>query len=324
MNDREGEEKEGCEVVNFIWQTKDGDETTFQSEFLIKVVFRNVKCCHHFDGRRFEKVLDNSLILYCDDSRETDEDFKQYIYKFIVNRFNFSLFHFSNENLHHNAFYYSSAKRVFRNYYDRRIEKVHKNVTFLPLGFKSGFFNDSFDFEDIVSDRNLQSKRYDFCFIGQIKSDRKEIHDWICERVPKERSFIHLISRWSCSSSLSPEGCVEIYKKTRFVPCPMGSINADSFRIAESLEWGAIPIIRSYPNSPLGPDAGDEGGLDYHNKVWGEDSPIPVVSSTSSWEEGLENFRKMTYEEYKKLAHTVFQWYSKFRKEGQTIEKVVL
>jgi len=302
------------EVVNFIWQTRDGEESTFHNEFLINVVFKGLKCHHYFEGRRFKTVLNNSLILYTEDTRETDKDFKQYLYQFIRRRFNFSLFHLSNEYLHHNSFYYSWAKRVFRHYYDKRIETTHKNVTFLPLGFKSGFFNESFNQDTLKQD--IAEKVYDFCFIGQLKSDREEIYNWICQKVPKERGFTHITRQWTCPSALTQKQCIEVYRKTKFVPCPMGNINGDTFRISESLEWGAVPIIRSYKNSPLGPDAGE--GIEYHTKTWGDDSPIPVVDT---WEEGLEKFRIMSDEDYKKLHDKIFRWYEVFRSEGRQVIK---
>ena len=53
-----------------------------------------------------------------------------------------------------------------------------------------------------------------------------------------------------------------------FSPCPMGNVHLDSFRVYESLEMGAIPIVEKRP------------WLDYFGGLLG-DHPLPAVTSWS-------------------------------------------
>jgi hypothetical protein len=209
--------------------------------------------------------------------------FNNYLNKFVELGYTFYLLHFSNENLSHNCDYYSKAKHVFRNYYDSNIN--HENVTFIPLGVKTGFIN--------KNENSLETKEYEFTFIGQPKSDRQELLS-VMENM--ENVFIHKTNSWNCSTSLTQDECISIYNKTKFVPCPMGWVHPDSFRLMESLESGSIPILKNYNN------------LEYFTKVWG-DSPLPVVNS---WDE-ITNYYKMNEEDYVKLHTNVFNWYKEFK-----------
>ena len=111
-----------------------------------------------------------------------------------------------------------------------------------------------------------------------------------------ENVFIHKTNSWNCSTSLTQDECISIYRKTKFVPCPMGWVHPDSFRIMECLESGSIPILKNYNN------------LEYFTKVWG-DSPLPVVNS---WDE-ITNYYKMNEEDFLKLKTLVFNWYKEFK-----------
>jgi len=269
--------------LNLIWQTFNGDQTTFEFEYTTEVLFKNIEHNKIFDDGQLSTVLDNSVIIYSNNSNNISDDFNNYLNKFVELGYTFYLLHFSNENLSHNCDYYSKAKHVFRNYYDSNIN--HENVTFIPLGIKTGFIN--------KNENSLETKEYEFTFIGQPKSDRQELLS-VMENM--ENVFIHKTNSWNCSTSLTQDECISIYNKTKFVPCPMGWVHPDSFRLMESLESGSIPILKNYNN------------LEYFTKVWG-DSPLPVVNS---WDE-ITNYYKMNEEDYVKLHTNVFNWYKEFK-----------
>jgi hypothetical protein len=113
-----------------------------------------------------------------------------------------------------------------------------------------------------------------------------------------ENVFIHKTNSWNCSKSLTQDECISIYSKTKFVPCPMGWVHPDSFRLMESLESGSIPILKNYNN------------LEYFTKVWGESS-IPVVNS---WDE-IKMYYNMNTDDYNELYNKVFNWYSEFKSQ---------
>ena len=269
--------------LNLIWQTFNGDQTNFEFEYTTEVLFKNIEHNKIFDDGQLSTVLDNSVIIYSNNSNNISDDFNNYLNKFVELGYTFYLLHFSNENLGHNCDYYSKANHVFRNYYDSNI--ITQNITFIPLGVKTGFIN--------KNENSLDTKEYEFVFIGQPKSDRQEL---LSVMESMENVFIHKTNSWNCSTSLTQDECISIYRKTKFVPCPMGWVHPDSFRIMECLESGSIPILKNYNN------------LEYFTKVWG-DSPLPVVNS---WDE-ITNYYKMNEEDFLKLKTLVFNWYKEFK-----------
>ncbi len=269
------------EKINLIWQTSDGDQTNFELEYTTGILFKNFEVEKYFDNGKLDLVLDNSVIIYSNNSNDVSDEFKNYLNKFIEKNYTFYLLHWSNENLGHNTEYYQKANHVFRPYFDEKIKE--DNVTFIPLGVKSGFLSE----ESI-----MKEKVYTFAFIGQPKSDREEV----INIVKKFDGFVHTTNQWNCPTSIDQNSCKEIYSKTKFIPCPMGWVNPDSYRIMESLESGSIPVVKNYNN------------LSYFRKVWGF-NPIPVVNS---WDE-LSTLNSISDDEYKLLYNTVFNWYNEFK-----------
>jgi hypothetical protein len=269
--------------INLIWQTFNGDQTTFELDYTTKFLFKDFQQNKIFDDGRLSTVLNNSLIIYSNNSNNISEEFNRYLDKFVEAGYTFYLLHFSNENLEHNCDYYSKANHVFRNYYDPKIN--NNNVTFIPLGVKSGFIKND--------DKTFKEKKYEFSFIGQPKSDRQGLLS-LMEKM--ENVFIHKTNSWNCATSLTQDECISIYEKTKFVPCPMGWVHPDSFRLMECLESGSIPILKNYNN------------LEYFTKVWG-DSPLPVVNS---WDEIIDYYN-MDNDKYNELYKTVFNWYLIFK-----------
>jgi hypothetical protein len=283
--------------LNLIWQTQNGDQTSFEQEYILEVLFNEIQHEKIFDNGSLNTVIDNSVIIYSNNSGGVSDDFLNYLNKFKDNNFKFYLLHLSNEGLSHNFEYYKLANHVIRNYYWSDVNL--DNCLFIPLGFKSGFYNQNQTY------RTLNDKKYDFCFIGQPKSDR---NDLITVLNNLGSSFIHTTNQWNCPTSLSQMECKEVYKDTKFVPCPMGWVHPDSFRIMEVLESGSIPVLKTYNN------------LEYFTKVWG-DSPLPTVDQ---WDE-LSKLSNMDNENYKKMYQEVIQWYDGFKLElSKKIKNIVL
>jgi hypothetical protein len=189
----------------------------------------------------------------------------------------FYLYHLSNENLNHDFWYYAKAKHVFRTYADHRICDK-KNITIVPLGFQTGFKNYS-------NNINLKCRKYSFAFIGQVKSDRKLLLKNL-ESVPN--TFIHITKQWNCPTALNTYETCNIYSNTYLIPCPKGWIHADTFRICEALECGAIPILKKY---------------DSYSYEWlGENHPIPMLDD---W----DDIQKLSLN-IPKLQKDCYEWYS--------------
>jgi hypothetical protein len=138
---------------------------------------------------------------------------------------------------------------------------------------------------------NLSDKRDILVtFIGQVKSDRHILVDTISDIHNK---FLHLTTQWNCPTGLSSDIVIEIYKRTIFIPCPMGWINPDSLRLFEALEWGCIPITKKY------------NGTDYFKYIFGE-HPLPLVNE---WTEVKDLMDKMNNENLDNTIMTINKWY---------------
>lgn len=270
------------ESINLIWQTNPEDQTIFEVEYATEVLFKNFSTNKFFDYDSLSIVMDNSVIIYSNNLSDVNDDFKNYLKRFIEKGFKFYLLHWSNENLSNNFDYYTMANHVFRPYFDNNIKL--ENVTFIPLGFKTGFLSKEITRKDKV---------YNFSFIGQPKSDKDEL----ISVIKNYNSYLHLTNQSNCPTSLKTEECTIIYGNSKFVPCPMDWVNPDSYRIMEALESGSIPILKNYSS------------LEYFKNVWGI-NPLPIVNN---WDE-IEFFNKMSDEEYNVLYDTVHFWYQNFKK----------
>lgn len=243
--------------LNLIWQTKKGIETEFEFEHITEVLFKDFDTNYIFDEGSLSTVMNNAVIIYSNDTKNVSPKFLNYLDKFIDQNFNLYLVHLSNENLNHNCWYYGKANYVFRNYYSPLIE--NPNVLFIPLGFKSGFLRRN----ELLNDCN--DRNFGAVFIGQPKGERFEL---VQEIKKLKNYYLHETKVFNCVTNLSQVECIEIYQHTRFVPCPAGNINPDTFRVCESLEWGCIPIVKLVD------------GKDYFRNIFG-DHPFRIVSDWS-------------------------------------------
>lgn len=271
------------EKINLIWQTREGDETNFELEYIQNILFKNFEKNIIIDNKRYSTVLNDSVIIYSNNKPNADEDFLNYLKKFREQGFNFYLLHLSNETPGHNCGYYEIANHVFRPLYIDGMES--ENITFLPVGHKSGFGS--------IENSKTLVKDITFSFIGQPKSDRNELLS-VLERF--DSKFIYKTNSWNCQTSMSVSDCKRIYNRTKFVPCPMGWEHFDSYRIWECLESKSIPILKRYNN------------LNYFEKNW-EKSPLPVIDS---WEQ-ISMFENLSDEDYGILFEKVHQWFDEFK-----------
>lgn len=263
-----------------IWQTIQGDQTEFEFEWITKDLLAHVQPQEwHFDCGTYTTIRDNALIIYSSNARTASAEFLSYLDKYTSKGYTFFLLHLSDENLSHDCSYYHLAKHVFRNYWNAHMA-YPSNVTVIPLGYKSGFRNPN---RILFGDRSIPT-----CFIGQVKRGREELVKALY-KIPN--AFIHTTTRWNCSTALSPSEVARIYLITKFVPCPRGWIHADSFRICEALEWGAVPVLKE----------GDCIG-------W-EHCPFPVVKE---WDELID----LSYQlDFAAVQSTCYQWYVQYKQK---------
>jgi hypothetical protein len=257
----------------------------FEYEFFVKDLLSDYDVDVHFIYDKLDLFIEDAIIIYSSDEYELNPKLKEYFNTYKEKNISFNLYHISNEQLNHNCSYYDWAKNVFRNYYDASINK--ENVITLPLGYKGGFFNKNQDY------LLFEDKEYDFCFVGQLKNDRFELVDVIRTF---EKNFVHLTHQWDCPTSINSKDLFKIYSKTFLIPCPMGNVNQDTFRICEVLESGSIPVIRQYSNN------------EYFKNIFG-DHPIPVVKSWSELNELSQIIKNNPNQKIKEIN----EWYVNFK-----------
>ena len=282
-------------MVNLIWQTRQTgnknpytDETYSQFEFITEVIFKNIKHENHFDNKKYSIFLENAIIIYSSFSNHLEDDIAKYLKKYDSMNIKYSLFHLSNENSYVNGLhcdYYDNTEHVFKFYYDKTIKK--SNVTTFPLGYISGYINREKNI-NLSKDRDITTS-----FIGQVKSDRQLLVNNLLEMDELNNNFVYLTDKWNPTNGLSFNKVIEIFKRTLFVPCPMGWQNPESCRLYEALEWGCIPIIKRY------------NGEDYYKNILG-DHPIPVVNE---WDEINSLIQELKSEDLDKLIKKINNWY---------------
>lgn len=274
----------GTGVIPLIWQTPPGMYSEFEFEWITEVLFAGIAQERIMDCGSLQTVRDGAVIIYSCNQPAVGDPFLRYLDRYAESGCRFLLLHLSNENLNHDGSYYAQARRVFRNYFDPSI--TAPNVTYLPLGFQSGFLNRA------GSVPGPAERLHDAAFIGQPKNDRVELIQ-VVSTLP--RHFLHVTKAWACQTSLSPAEVSRVYASTRYVPCPKGWIHEDSFRICEALEWGAVPVLRRY------------GPVDFFSKTL-PGHPFPVIES---WED-LPGMVAST--DYERLFSESRRWYSDFRR----------
>lgn len=272
------------DVSKIIWQTPAGIATDFEEEYLTQVLFKYINADSCFDNAGLLVKQDNSVVVYSSNAKHISHAFKKYL----LSVKNFILCHLSNESLNHKSEYYKYANAVLRSYFDPL--KIAANVFFIPLGFKSGFHN------KIQNKINLSDRNYNWAFAGQLKNHRKQMLEGM-KNIPSD--FIYITSRWNAHDQLSVNEIIEIYKHTIFIPCPFGSVNPDSFRIMEALEYGCIPVVVKYK------------GIDYYKYIFG-DHPF-IIGNT--WVDAIQQMNQLL--DKKNVLQTkteiVQEWYIKFK-----------
>jgi hypothetical protein len=270
-------------TIKLIWQTSGGAATDFEFEWITKDLYSKVNQEHIMDCGSLQTVCDGATIIYSTNRSNVDDSFLEYLNKFTEAGYKFNLLHLSNEDLNHDDSYYSKAQNVIRNYYGENFKA--SNITFIPLGYQSGYKN----YNDKISP--VSERTIPVVFIGQPKSDR---HDLIESLHKIQDSMVYTINGWKCSTSLSQESVSKIYSKTKYVPCPRGWVHIDSFRIFEALEWGAVPVLKNYPEKLGWIDGGH---------------PLPVVNEWSDLSDLIANTN------YESLQTKCQDWYKSIKND---------
>lgn len=265
-------------------------ESTF--DYLLKDVEYNKKNITD-DPKTFNN---KTIIIYS----SMNEHIPKNIYNLIKNiNCEYMLFHMSNEwpwvyypkiknfpnTLNVTRDKYGNAKHVFRNYWNPLFDC--DVVTHLPIFWQNGFLNNSHATEN--------TKTYKTAFIGSMKNDRPKMIR-IMEKMGN--SYIHKTSGWLTDDIITVDEQVKVYSKTVLCPCPMGGSHPEVFRLCEILESKSIPVIVEYFD------------FEYHNRIYGYDSPIPKIKQ---WEDLPKVYNNILKQGIHKVQQRIDCWYQDFK-----------
>lgn len=117
----------------------------------------------------------------------------------------------------------------------------------------------------------------DWSFVGQITHSRRvECVDAI--QHVSQKGFLHLTDGFARTEpkdgGMPREEYAQIMLRSKMVLCPSGPCTPDTFRFAEALECGCIPIVDNRTQNPTYPTG-------YWDYIFGEHKPFPVVNEWS-------------------------------------------
>lgn len=228
--------------LTFLWQ----NNTFFERDW-IPDIFGSVAGEQIYDGEH-RVVLDNCLLIDFFIRDHPRDYYAQFRGK------NAWLFHLSDETYDGDYEIYRNFRGVFRNYWSSIFNP--RRVMQLPLGYTNGFTHEA-------SEPGIDQRRYIWSFLGNVgKSSRPEMIEAL---QPFKPSYLYTAEQ-SCIQPIGRSEYQRILRNSIFVPCSMGNLNLDSFRVYEALECGAIPILEKRPT------------LDYFAKLLGA-HPLPTFSN---------------------------------------------
>ena len=116
-------------------------------------------------------------------------------------------------------------------------------------------------------------KKYTWSFIGQVQNPHRDACVEVLKTLPD--GFLHIAPMFGGQEGgIEYQEYLDICCQSKYVICPSGSMTADTFRLYEAIECGAIPITDA--RSPR--DAAD---FNY----WDEVYPMSGLMTVSNWDE---------------------------------------
>lgn len=208
------------------------------------------------------------------------------------------LYHISDEFLDAGAELYRDCDLVIRNGSALFSGCEGINLLLLPLGYGTGFENSG--------GMGLPASQRQHCvaFMGKMKHERKNEMLPALQCLPGTQ-YVRETRNWADSLSNFNEASTSIYRQAVFVPCPKGNWNPECNRLYDALEWGCIPLIRNYNDTPY-----QDG---YHRKLLGF-HPLPEFDT---WQELAAFARELLAraEELDALQEQVFLWWQGYKED---------
>lgn len=142
----------------------------------------------------------------------------------------------------------------------------------------------------------LKERTYDMFFSGQITHKRRqECFENIKNYLERPGAEGFVLKTDGFAKGLEPDVYMDYMCSTRTVPCPSGPVCAESFRLYEALEAGAIPI---------GDNISATGDYDYWYYLF-PDAPFPTINDYSD----LPGYIEDQLDGFQAKANRIFAWW---------------
>ena len=185
---------------------------------------------------------------------------------------------------------YNNCKHVWRTFgLPRHFQS--KNVTCIPIGYKSGLF---------YKKKDVTERKYLWSFMGTVHGSSR--FDLINKHKKLEPNFIKKTKSFGSNESLAPEEYYKILNESTFVLVPHGYLHPESYRLYEGLECGCIPIIENPHN--------------FYNHFLLEHPLITI----NLWKESLETINDLykNKEKLKDKSKEINNWWNEYKLNLQT------
>ncbi len=272
--------------LTLIWQYR-----LFSERDWIREVFRPIAGKDVYDEEH-RVVLDDCLVIDSWLHAQSLSYFEQFRGK------NAWLLHLCDETYEGGYEVYDCFRGVFRCYWSNIFHP--RLVMQIPLGYSAGI--------QASSDQLTAAQRpYLWSFLGRAEaSSRPEMMKGLLPITP------HLLHNTAIGTAkrLEKASYQEILRQSVFIPCPMGNVNLECYRVYEALQSGSIPIVEKRPS------------LDYFKKLLGP-HPLPTFTTWNEAGQFLHRIRG-DHEAQDQLIAACSQWWSDFKKNLSTrIEQFV-
>ena len=174
------------------------------------------------------------------------------------------------------SFLYEESDYLFKNYFFPS-QLAYSHVTFIPLGYKSGYWNQEEKHvgqrrnwmlemmeEEEAQDhgRGRGRRKFRWNFVGNVYSsesrlDMMEAIDSLGADFSRD-AHMNLTTMWNdFSRGMATRSYRDLLLRSDFTLCPGGG-NVETYRVSEALEAGSIPVLESsiafehiYPGHPF-------------------------------------------------------------------------
>ncbi|MFT4115539.1 hypothetical protein [Bradyrhizobium sp.] len=245
---------------NIIWQVDPDDLTScIERDWFAEITADipvDTKVVDYAGAPRLACVLPRSIACISSPNQTSQDDLVAYLRRLprpLV------VYHMSDEFIEVGQAFHEHCDLIIRNgsaIFDER----HPRLMQIPLGYASGFRNMSEQFPD------AGSRKISFSFMGSMKHERSTQMLPAMTTLPGQH-YVRKTGSFAASTQRFNATSVAIYKNTVFVPNPKGNWSPECNRLYDALEWGCIPLIRDYAESPY--------HRGYHDRLLGP-HPIPT------------------------------------------------